>query len=319
MADSLIEEEEVEVDLEALTKEELKEEKKRKREEEKEAKARAKAAEKRAKEWAKEQKEREREERVEQLVSEQEVQIMELIKEARVANTELKSFLEMKKVTMNLQEINATVDPTSQYESPSIQQEMITKWVLMSDQYKDHLMDRIAYEKRLVEEMNEWVGEIHGSGKESFIMCRVPDKEGYYGFVEKSVNGFKEMMKTAMVYTYDRKDFQTILHLDTDPSWNELNRTKIRQLVPRNPDGTYKKLPTIKPQYMSLAEIYLSHPLRSTYTGVVFNPRPFEFKKGASESELNTWGGHVIKRDDVINYTNWELIFLLMNHMRFTW
>jgi len=84
-------------------------------------------------------------------------------------------------------------------------------------------------------------------------------------------------------------------------------------------DGSYKVIPRIKPVLKSLAEIYLESPLRSVYVDMKFNPRPHNFKKSCPDNELNMWSGPAIKRDDVVEYTDWKLLTLIMNHLRFTW
>jgi|SRR4051794_24710266 hypothetical protein len=51
------------------------------------------------------------------------------------------------------------------------------------------------------------------------------------------------------------------------------------------------KIISLKNKMMTLAEIFLKHPRRATYSRTVFNPMPKDFVDGPKEDELNMWSG----------------------------
>lgn len=241
--------------------------------------------------------------------------VEELFTECQNANTWMKEELVKDPVRMNLEKINFQIDPNSPFELETIEQDCVVRWMQMFDQFPMTVQGRIMAENAVVKDMNKWVGLLCLSNQTVEVVLRVPDKNSYY-FQKKSVPGFQMMLQHAVVTTYNKYDFNRVLHLDLS---HKSDITRVSSVVARNEDGSIKVMPRVRPEIKSLATIWLEHDLRAIYSQIKFNPRPENFKKSLMSNELNMWAGHRIKRDHILKFTNWCLLTLFMNHLRFTW
>jgi hypothetical protein len=68
----------------------------------------------------------------------------------------------------------------------------------------------------------------------------------------------------------------------------------------------------------TLARVWLeSGRWRATYEGIVYNPRPTGFVNAAPPNVLNSYSGLRYTRTEVEEYTDWNCIGFILNHIRF--
>ena len=78
-------------------------------------------------------------------------------------------------------------------------------------------------------------------------------------------------------------------------------------------------IPYIKLVHKSLFEIWESSRYRCNIQKSTFNPSPKELDKSSPYWTLNTYGGFKYNRDDVLQCTNWPLMYPILRHCAFTW
>lgn len=167
----------------------------------------------------------------------------------------------------------------------------------------------VRLEQETVKMMNQWCCKVNSPNTR--IAVRFIGDSGYY-YVFKFKDDFRAMLEQYKLSTYNKADYQR--KKDYVRGRRGLNPSGVK----KNKEGEETGPGPIRVESESLANIWLNHKDALDFDKTVCNPRPPGFKYAAAPSELNLWSGLALKRDDVVEYTNWSLLRPLFNHLNYT-
>jgi hypothetical protein len=181
----------------------------------------------------------------------------------------------------------------------------------LAKRYND-LTDRIKtwkewqekVEKPLIEEMNSIVCQLMDGAK---IYAR-QQRDGQLYYKAYTPEEFKSILKGIDVMAPDRYAFNKWDKFRSEKD-SELNTHVATDNNPRPKPPTLKMTP--------LASIWLDSPNRLTLHEKVFIPFHGECPAENSQ-DLNTWAGLRWTQEEVAEYTDWDLLIPLFNHMKFS-
>jgi hypothetical protein len=202
--------------------------------------------------------------------------------------------------------------------------------------YKATLEGRRAYEEWVIGEMNKYMTVVHWIHKAENMVCvRWVKPNGEWQFFTKNPRGMKDLLKGYKIFVIDQKQ-RTVRHfLENRPSIADVPISELalpadvvkKIKKERNAEGalviTFPPLDSFMEQteQVELFDFWFNHPDHSRREAIVFDPRP-PMHRDANDSErfLNSWKGMAkgFSRDDVKDFTNWQLCIPLLNHLRWS-
>ena len=201
-------------------------------------------------------------------------------------------------------------------------------WTEIGKDYRSFGMDlkgRLSYELQLTNWMNKWVAMLTYSGREQEVAIKIPEKQKWlenYSLFRKPKRDFLSMCEKFKVPTYSKEDLYKVVNYLL-PAEGEAPSKALQPHFGVYGLDPQTKLPrkfTISLVERSLGDIWETHELRAKRHSLIFNPTPSYFASAPSpDFYLNQWQGFRWTRDQVKDYTNWDLLTPFMNHIRLTW
>lgn len=204
-------------------------------------------------------------------------------------------------------------------------------------------------EKMVVDLLNSWIAFVSSRKSPNIVVRFVMGGQWQYQFVSEAE--LKQILLSCKMTTFDPKDVENIgmhtkalrhgtRHTDSgdtllytmgpaikfakgsaDEPGNiggarDANFDPLAPIVEEQEDKPCTAI--IRVIKRNVVDVWMDHPDRKVYTNVVFNPTPSHLPGHATDSELNTWCGFRLQRDNVQQFRNWNLLGPILNHIRWT-
>lgn len=172
-------------------------------------------------------------------------------------------------------------------------------------------------EKAFILWMNNWF-QILKAEREPKIVMRTSKGERY-DYVYLKYGAFKQILQGYRFAGLKKDDYEKCQYYIANPdaTFQFKLPTKVARTDEEEEQTVVDPIPHAK--FINVADLFIEHPASKKYEGITFNPRPPNFVNAAPTTQLNTWSGFRLSREDVKPFTDWSKIKLLLNHIRYTW